>query len=319
MVHSASPVILLIYIAQETGFPGGLAGIASRYNRYAMNQQEHINFNRIAEAIDYLSQNFKQQPPLSEVARKVHVSPFHFQRMFSEWAGVSPKRFLQFLTIDYAKSLLKDQDATLFDAAFETGLSGTGRLHDLFISIEGMTPGEYKNGGAALSINYSFAESPFGNILVAATPKGICHMAFADDDQSALDALRQRFPKASFRQMTDRIQQNALFIFSQDWSRLDQIKLHLKGTAFQLKVWETLLKIPSGRLSTYRSIAREIQSPNALRAVGSAIGQNPVAFIIPCHRVIQSSGTFGQYHWGAARKTAMIGWEAAQGMTEERC
>ncbi|WP_121353553.1 methylated-DNA--[protein]-cysteine S-methyltransferase [Flavisolibacter nicotianae] len=277
-----------------------------------MNPQETINFNRIAEAIDYLTQNFKTQPTLEEVAQKIHLSPFHFQRLFSDWAGVSPKKFLQFLTVEYAKNRLKEKGTTLFDAAFETGLSGTGRLHDLFIGIEGMTPGEYKNGGAALAINYSYAESPFGTILVASTQKGICHMAFADDEQKALHELQQDFPNASYKQVVDRIQQNALYLFTHDWSQLYQIKLHLKGTAFQLKVWETLLKIPAGALSTYKTIAEQINNPNALRAVGSAIGQNPVAFIIPCHRVIQSAGTFGNYHWGPVRKTAMIGWEAAK-------
>jgi AraC family transcriptional regulator of adaptative response/methylated-DNA-[protein]-cysteine methyltransferase len=277
-----------------------------------MKPQEQINFNRIAEAIGYLTKNFRQQPSLEEVARNLHLSPFHFQRMFSEWAGVSPKKFLQYLTVDFAKSLLKENNATLFDAAFETGLSGTGRLHDLFIKIEGMTPGEYKNGGAALSINYSFAESPFGNILVASTDKGICHMAFADDGQVALEALRRKFPNAGYRQVLDRIQQNALNVFTYDWSRPEQLKLHLKGTDFQLKVWETLLKIPAGSLTTYKGIAGKINNPNALRAVGTAIGQNPVAYIIPCHRVIQSAGTLGNYHWGATRKQAMIGWEAAR-------
>ncbi|HWJ90647.1 MAG TPA: methylated-DNA--[protein]-cysteine S-methyltransferase [Flavisolibacter sp.] len=277
-----------------------------------MNLQENLDFKRIAEAIEFLIQNFKDQPRLEEVAEKVHLSPFHFQRLFTDWAGVSPKKFVQHLTIDRAKSLLQDQKTTVFDAAFETGLSGTGRLHDLFIKIEGMTPGEYRNGGADLSINYSFAESPFGNILVASTSKGICHMGFADDEETALKYLQHQFPNATYRQVVDFIQQNALYIFTHDWSRLDQIKLHLKGTAFQLKVWEALLSIPSGRLSTYKSIAGRINHPNALRAVGSAVGQNPVAFIIPCHRVIQSSGTFGNYHWGQIRKTAMIGWEAAR-------
>jgi AraC family transcriptional regulator, regulatory protein of adaptative response / methylated-DNA-[protein]-cysteine methyltransferase len=277
-----------------------------------MNREAHLNFKRIAKAIEYLARNFKAQPGLDEVAQQVHLSPFHFQRLFSEWAGVSPKKFLQFLTVDYAKNILKEKGATLFDAAFETGLSGTGRLHDLFIKIEGMTPGEYRNGGAALSINYSFAESPFGNILVASTPKGICHMAFADDEAQALQELQRQFPRASYKQMVDLIQQNALYIFTHDWARLSQVKLHLKGTAFQLKVWETLLKIPEGSLATYKTIAEKINNPNALRAVGSAIGQNPIAYIIPCHRVIQSAGTFGNYHWGATRKTAMIGWEAAR-------
>jgi AraC family transcriptional regulator of adaptative response/methylated-DNA-[protein]-cysteine methyltransferase len=277
-----------------------------------MKPQEQINFNRIAEAIEYLSKNFRQQPSLDDVAQSLHVSPFHFQRMFSEWAGVSPKKFLQYLTVDFAKSLLKEKSATLSDAAFETGLSGTGRLHDLFINIEGMTPGEYKNGGAALSINYSFAESPFGNILVASTQKGICHMAFADDEQEALQVLRRQFPNAVYKQVVDRIQQSALYIFAQNWSRPEQVKLHLKGTDFQLKVWETLLKIPSGSLTTYKGIAGKINNSNALRAVGTAIGQNPIAYIIPCHRVIQSAGTLGNYHWGATRKQAMIGWEAAR-------
>lgn len=276
-----------------------------------MKEQEKTNFSRIAEAIDYIKDNFKTQPGLEEVAEKIHLSPFHFQRLFTEWAGVSPKKFLQYLTVEHAKKMLKENQATLFETAFETGLSGTGRLHDLFINIEGMTPGEYKNGGENLSINYSFAESPFGNILVASTAKGICHIAFADDEKKALEALQKTFPNADYKQMVDLAQQNVLYIFTHDWSKLNQIKLHLKGTEFQLKVWETLLKIPMGQLTTYGNIAKQIQQPNASRAVGTAIGDNPVAFLIPCHRVIQSTGVFGQYHWGSTRKTAIIGWEAA--------
>ncbi|HLK27974.1 MAG TPA: methylated-DNA--[protein]-cysteine S-methyltransferase [Puia sp.] len=277
-----------------------------------MTTQDTINFNRIAEAIDYIKSNFKSQPDLDEVAEKVHMSPFHFQRLFTEWAGVSPKKFLQYTSVEHAKNILKDKTATLFDAAFETGLSGTGRLHDLFIKIEGMTPGEFKKGGENLFINYSFAESPFGNLLIASTAKGICYITFADDEKFALQELKIHFPNAHFRQMLDMMQQNALYIFTQDWSKLNEIKLHLKGTEFQIKVWETLLKIPMGQLSTYSNIASSIDNPKAARAVGSAIGDNPVAFIIPCHRVIQSSGNFGQYHWGSTRKTAMIGWEAAR-------
>jgi len=277
-----------------------------------MTTQETINYNRITEAIDYINENFKQQPSLDEIAEKIHLSPHHFQRLFVEWAGVSPKKFLQYISVEHAKNILKDKRATLFDAAFETGLSGTGRLHDLFINIEGMTPGEFKNGGENLSINYSYAESPFGDILVASTSKGICHMAFAENEQKALAILQKNFPRANYKQMVDLIQQNALYIFTHTWSKLNQIKLHLKGTNFQLKVWEALLKIPMGQLSTYGTIAQLIQSPKASRAVGSAIGDNPVAFLIPCHRVIQSSGIFGSYHWGAIRKTAMIGWEAAK-------
>ena len=282
-----------------------------------MKQQEQINYDRVAEAIDYIRDNFQSQPNLEAVAERIHLSPYHFQRLFTDWAGVSPKKFLQFVSVERAKEVLKDQRATVYDAAFEAGLSGTGRLHDLFVSIEGMTPGEFRNGGADLEINYSFAESPFGTLLVASTAKGICYMAFIDEatasgEPAAFAELRARFPNASFRQMTDLIQQNALYIFTQDWSRLKEIKLHLKGTDFQLKVWETLLKVPMGGLSTYKDIAGRIGNAKASRAVGSAVGDNPVAFLIPCHRVIQSTGVIGQYHWGATRKTAIIGWEAAR-------
>jgi len=277
-----------------------------------METLNQIDYHRIEKAIDYLKVNFKQQPSLEDVAAHVYLSPFHFQRMFKEWAGVTPKKFLQYLSIEYAKGILKDQQSTLFDAAYETGLSGTSRLHDLFIKIEGMTPGEYKNGGAQLQINYSFAESPFGSLIVAATPKGICYMAFADDPDLAFQELQQLFPNAKYRQVLDMMQQNALYIFGKDWSRLQELKLHLKGTDFQIKVWETLLKVPVGELSTYSAIASAIDNPKASRAVGSAVGDNPVAFLIPCHRVIKSTGELGQYHWGSPRKTAMIGWEAAQ-------
>jgi AraC family transcriptional regulator of adaptative response/methylated-DNA-[protein]-cysteine methyltransferase len=277
-----------------------------------MTEQQNINYRRIAEAIEYIKINFKEQPNLDDVAKRVHLSQFHFQRLFSEWVGTSPKKFLQYTTVEYAKTLLKENQATLFETAHETGLSGTGRLHDLFINIEGMTPAEYKNGGKALTINYSYAESPFGNILVASTEKGICYMAFADDEQIAFATMQNQFPNANFRQMVDMLQQNALYIFSQDWTKLNQIKLHLKGTDFQLKVWQTLLKIPLGQLATYGAIANKIENPNASRAVGSAIGSNPVAFLIPCHRVIQSSGIFGGYRWGSTRKTVIIGWEAAK-------
>jgi AraC family transcriptional regulator of adaptative response/methylated-DNA-[protein]-cysteine methyltransferase len=274
--------------------------------------QDMLNYNRVAGAIDYLKTHFKDQPNLDEVAEKINLSPFHFQRLFTDWAGVSPKKFLQYLSVEHAKNILKDKQSTLMDAAYETGLSGTGRLHDLFVKIEGMTPGEFKNGGENLSINYSFAESPFGDILVASTPKGICYMAFAEDQEQAFCELNAAFPNARYIQVVDLIQQNALYVFTHDWDKLSQVKLHLKGTEFQLKVWQTLLKIPMGQLSTYGEIAGAINNPKASRAVGSAIGDNPVAFIIPCHRVIQSTGNFGQYHWGSTRKTAMIGWEAAK-------
>jgi AraC family transcriptional regulator, regulatory protein of adaptative response / methylated-DNA-[protein]-cysteine methyltransferase len=277
-----------------------------------MEQQLNIDYRRIESAITFLKDHFREQPSLEDAAAHVHLSPFHFQRMFHEWAGVTPKQFLQYLSVEHAKEILKNTKASLFDTAFETGLSGTSRLHDLFIKVEGMTPGEYKNGGEALNINYSFAESPFGNIVVASTSKGICHMAFIDNNEEALSQLQSLFPNARYTQLVDQLQQNALFIFGQDWSKLQEVKLHLKGTKFQIKVWETLLQVPAGGLTTYGSLAEQSGYSGAHRAVGTAIGNNPVAFLIPCHRVIKSNGELGNYHWGAERKNAIIGWEAAK-------
>ena len=276
-----------------------------------MKSQDTINYDRIASAIDYIRTNFKQQPSLNDIAQAVHLSPFHFQRLFTDWAGVSPKKFMQYLSVGYAKELLKENH-TLFDAAYETGLSGTSRLHDLFVNIEGMTPGEYKNAGENLVINYSFSQSVFGDLIVASTVKGICHMAFAEDELQAFSELQSRFPNAQYHQVVDKIQQDALFVFQYDMSQLNQIKLHLNGTAFQLKVWEALLKIPLGNLATYGVLAKAINKPQASRAVGTAIGNNPVAFLIPCHRVIQGTGNSGGYRWGQTRKSAIIGWEAAK-------
>ncbi len=276
-----------------------------------MENQKKVDYVRIEKAIHFISNNFKSQPSLDEIAEIVHVSPYHFQRMFTEWAGVSPKKFMQYVSLDYAKNLLKNR-TTVLDAAYEIGLSGSSRLHDLFVNIEGMTPGEFKNGGANLSINYCFAESPFGKVIVASTPKGVCHMFFEEDENKALLDLKARFPNAGYHQITDKFQQDTLFIFQKDWKKLDQIKLHLTGTPFQLKVWESLLKVPMGMLSTYGDIAKDIGNPKSSRAVGAAIGSNPIAFLIPCHRVIQSSGKIGGYMWGPDKKTAIIGWEAAK-------
>lgn len=269
------------------------------------------NYQRIEKAIEYIKANFKQQPELDEVAKQIHLSSFHFQRLFKEWAGVSPKKFLQYISIEHAKKLLQQQH-TLSDVSFETGLSGTSRLHDLFITIEGMTPGDFKNKGETLQINYSFAETVFGDVIIASTTKGICYLSFVKDQSEGIESLMSFFPKAFLLQRTDLLQQNALKFFSADWSDLQKIKLHLKATPFQLKVWQSLLHIPLGDISTYGSVAEKIQNPNAQRAVGTAIGSNPVAFLIPCHRVIRSTGVSGEYLWGSARKTAILGWEAAQ-------
>jgi len=276
-----------------------------------MSTQSQLDYNRIAKAIEYIRSNFRLQPSLDEVAEKIHLSPAHFQKIFTDWAGTSPKKFLQFISLEHAKNLLKEEKASLFDTAYETGFSSTSRLHDLFVKIEGMSPAEYKNGGKSLTINYSFSESPFGNVIVASTEKGICYMAFENDKETALGNLKGKFPSASFVEKQDELQKNALSIFNKDWTKLTTIKLHLKGTDFQLKVWESLLSIPMGKLSTYGNIAGKIGSPNASRAVGTAVGSNPVAFLIPCHRVIQSSGNIGGYHWGSERKQLIVGWESS--------
>ncbi len=278
-----------------------------------MENGQNINYVRIAQAIEYIQANFKSHPNLDEIAEKLNLSPFHFQRLFTDWAGVSPKKFLQYITVEHAKNILKkDTQKTLFDTTFEIGLSSTSRLHDLFVNIEGMTPAEYKNGGENLIIDYDFTESPFGDVIIASTPKGICYIAFEQDPMKAFQNLKIKFPKAEFQHKSTVLQQNALLIFNSDWTNLPQIKLHLKGTDFQLKVWESLLKIPFGKLSTYGELACEIGNPNASRAVGTAIGNNPIAYLIPCHRVIQSTGIMGGYMWNPVRKAAIIGWEQAK-------
>jgi AraC family transcriptional regulator of adaptative response/methylated-DNA-[protein]-cysteine methyltransferase len=270
-----------------------------------------IDYQRIASAITYIRDHSTQQPSLDEVAAHIHLSPFHFQRMFKEWAGVTPKKFLQYISVQHARQLLQ-KDHTVADASFETGLSGTSRLHDLFISLEAMTPGEFRNGGEHLQIDYIFSKTIFGNIIIAATAKGICKIDFTEESFSAISDLKKIWPNALLKEKKNEHHKAVISFFQQDWNNLSQIKLHLKGTPFQLKVWEALLKIPSGALSTYSSIAASIDAPKASRAAGTAIGDNPVAFLIPCHRVIKSTGIIGEYHWGSIRKTSMIGWEQSQ-------
>ncbi|MGC9353954.1 MAG: methylated-DNA--[protein]-cysteine S-methyltransferase [Mariniphaga sp.] len=277
-----------------------------------MTTQEEYNYRRIAEAIEFIQAHFQVQPTLDEVARHIHLSPYHFQRMFTEWAGVSPKKFLQYISVEYAKQVLKDGQSTLFDTAHRAGLSGTGRLHDLFISIEGMTPGEFKNGGRNLSIDYEFLHTPFGRALAAATEKGVCFLAFDGNEENVLDELFRQFPNAEFRRQTSPYFLKIRKIFELEGDGIFRLKLHLRGTPFQLKVWKALLKVSNGSLTTYGELAAQVEQPGASRAVGSAVGKNPIAFLIPCHRVIRSNGLVGGYRWGTTRKTAMIGWEAAK-------
>ena len=271
------------------------------------------DYYRIAEALKYIGENQQAQPNLEQVAEQVHLSPYHFQRLFSEWAGVSPKKFLQYLSIENAKTVLKNQTASVYDAAFETGLSGTGRLHDLFVNIEGMTPGQYKNGGENLTIQYSLQECQFGNYLIASTQTGVCNLLFFDKNAGpVIEELRAQWPKARLIEAPGIYDQPVDEFFSGAFSAKQPIRLHLKGTDFQLKVWEALLKIPEAALAHYRGIAELIDQKNAHRAVGTAIGRNPIAFLIPCHRVIKSVGKIGEYRWGTQRKAAIIGWEQAK-------
>ncbi len=276
------------------------------------------DYERIAKALVYIQQHFKEQPTLEQVAEAIPLSPYHFQRLFKQWAGVSPKKFLQYLSLEHAKKILQE-NRSLAEAAFETGLSGSGRLHDLFVTVQGMTPGEFKNQGENLTIRYSLQNSQFGRFLVASTQKGICNLLFVDgDEKAAVQELRQLWQKAHLRQEVDAHQASIIRFFRRDFNTSEKINLHLKGTDFQLKVWEALLQIPEGRFASYGTIAHFIHAPSSQRAVGTAIGHNPVGYLIPCHRVIRSVGNIGGYRWGQTRKMAMIGWESArlQGATE---
>lgn len=264
----------------------------------------------IEQALIYIENNFKQQPGLEEIARHIGMSPFHLQRTFKEWVGISPKRFLQFLTIDHARKLLKESRSVL-DATYESGLSSPGRIHDLFISIDAVTPGEFKSLGKGLHIDYGIHQSPFGNCVIAATQRGLCFMGFYSEASTNgfEQDMKGRFPEALFSKSETKTKSYFDAIFAPSTEK-GEISLFLKGTNFQIKVWEALLSIPKGSVFSYKDIARIIGKPKANQAVGSAVGSNPISYLIPCHRVIQNMGIFGNYHWGSARKKAMLLWEA---------
>ena len=268
------------------------------------------DYQRIEAALTYAQAHFQAQPDLEVLAAQAHWSPFHFQRKFQEWAGVSPKKFLQYLSLGYAKLLLRQQ-ASVAEAAYATGLSGTGRLHDLFVTLDAMTPGEYRQGGAALTIRYSFGESLFGSYLVASTAKGICKLVFAINQDAAVAELRQEWPQAHISAEVTAAHAQVARFFAREFAAADRLHLHLKGTPFQLKIWESLLRIPEGQRHTYAQLAGAAGSGTAVRATGTAVGANPVGYLIPCHRVIRGTGELGQYRWGAPRKAALLGWEAA--------
>jgi AraC family transcriptional regulator of adaptative response/methylated-DNA-[protein]-cysteine methyltransferase len=282
-------------------------------NGERMSNSEGSNYARIEKAIQFIQAHHKQQPSLDEIAAHINLSTFHFQKIFSQWAGVTPKKFIQFLTLEHAKKQLKQYRTNLNDTANEVGLYRLGRLQDLFINIESMTSGEYKNKGKGLRINYIMSDSMFGPLLIASTEKGICHISFESDLVKGLNHLKTTFANAQYKNVEDDFQLSVIKIFKQDWSDLSEIKLHIKATVFQLQVWKALLSIPASQLASYGDVANIINQPNAARAVGTAIGRNPVAYLIPCHRVIQATGKTGGYMWGEAKKSAIIAWEGSAG------
>ncbi len=272
------------------------------------------DYGRIEQAINFLQGNFREQPRLADISATVGLSEYHFQRLFRRWAGISPKRFLQYLTGEYVSELLRNSSSVL-EASLDAGLSGPGRLHDLLVNLHGVTPGELKRHGEGLEIRYGIHPSPFGDCLLSTTGRGICGLAFLSPDsrKTTLAELQQRWPEARFREHPQTTQPIIERIFSPgDHPRGDAIDLYVQGTNFQLKVWEALLRIPPGMLVSYGDIAKRIGIPKAARAVGTANAQNPVALLIPCHRVIRKSGAFGEYRWGETRKQAMFAWEAAR-------
>ena len=266
-------------------------------------------------AIEYISGNWREQPDLAEIARHAKMSPAHFQRLFTRWAGISPKEFVQALTLDHARELLKGS-ASILDTAYEVGLSGAGRLHDVFVDHEAMTPGDYKRRGEGLEMYGGWHDSPFGRALVMATLRGVAGLAFADaesGEQAVFQDMTRRWPEASYSHAPERTAHYAARIFTPElWRRSDPLKVVLIGTDFELRVWDALLQLPPRQCITYSDLAAHVCSPRAARAVGTAVGRNPLSFVVPCHRVLRKDGGLGGYHWGVTRKQAILGWEAGR-------
>lgn len=275
---------------------------------------DHGDYQRIAAAIAYMRQQQQAQPSLADIAQQVHLSEYHFQRLFSRWAGISPKRFLQALTVESAKARMV-QSPNLLTLSLESGLSSPARLHDLFITLEAMSPAEYRDGGRGLAICYGVHATPFGLALIAMTPKGVCNLEFIDEPDPAQAAarLRELWPQAQLSLDADATQTVCDRLLQPlETPNPQPLSLLVKGTNFQIQVWRALLKLPFGSLSTYQTIANTIGRPTATRAVGTAIGKNAIAYLIPCHRVIRTDGNLGGYRWGLSRKSTLLGWEASR-------
>ncbi len=280
--------------------------------RDSMSETPAADYEIVRRAIGHLHERWRAQPSIEEIAEAAGVTPPELHQLFRRWAGITPKAFLQALTLDSARQLLRDS-ASVLDASYEVGLSGPGRLHDLFVTHEAMSPGEWKSGGEGLTIFYGFHPSPFGTALMMATGRGLAGLAFADpgEERAMLDDMRRRWPRATFAEDSARTAPLAQRIFDRrEWRAERPLRVVLIGTDFEVRVWETLLRIPMGRATTYSDIAGSIGAPRAARAVGAAVGKNPISFVVPCHRVIGKSGALTGYHWGLTRKRAMLGWEA---------
>ena len=276
-----------------------------------MEKQTH-DYELVKHTLAFISENWRDQPSLDTLADQAGLSATHLQRLFTRWAGLSPKAFLQAVTLDHARGLLRDS-ATILDASYELGLSGPGRLHDLFVTHEGMSPGIYKAHGRGLNIQYGFHDCPFGRALILITSEGLAGLAFADHgkEKSALADMTSRWPEATYVENHQATASYATRIFeSETWKPDQPLRIVFIGSDFEIRVWETILRIPFGKASTYSDIASHIGKPTAARAVGSAVGKNPISFVVPCHRVLEKSGGLGGYHWGLTRKRAILGWEA---------
>lgn len=268
-------------------------------------------YDRITEAISYLRAHQRRQPDLASLAGHIGLSESQTQRLFSRWAGISPKRFVQFLTVEYAKRRMTET-ADLLNLSFDAGLSGPGRLHDLFVNMEAMSPGEYKRAAQGLTIQYGRGDSPFGTALIAFTERGICHLAFDDDGRTALTELAAAWPNAALERDDRAAHALLVRVFERARNAADGLSLWVVGTNFQIQVWRALLRVPFAGLLSYGQLANALGRPRAARSVGTAIARNPVGYLIPCHRVLRDSGEFGDYHWGTARKAAICAWEAAR-------